>query len=128
MAPGFHSIHVFLYAGLIFAQFPLAYDDSSQLLSAESAAAGLDCPNSAPQLPSGGYAELGDGQVMDILSKHLELFQSSRGRDCDDDEEESLSSTRHTDTGDSGITLYKDAIEHCARLYRILVGPMQGFI
>lgn len=56
---------------------------------------------------------------MDVLSKHLESFQSSRGRDCDDDESLSSSTGHHTDTG--GITLYKDAIEHCARLYRVLV-------
>ncbi len=53
------------------------------------------------------YTELGDGQVTEILSKHLELFQTAsrmnKMRDCED------------------IVLHREAMEHCARLYRAVV-------
>lgn len=73
---------------------------------------------SAPETPVGKvtqqcpYSELGDGQVMEILSKHLEHFQNS----CSSKKDANALQSRY-----GGIVLHREAIEHCARIYRIMV-------
>lgn len=54
---------------------------------------------------------------MEVLSKHLEMFRSRQTRGAEEGEE----SGEEEATFDTGITLYRDAIEHCARLYRVMV-------
>jgi len=56
------------------------------------------------------YSELGDGQVTEILIKHLEHFQMA-----------SKMSDIFSRKEGNDIVLYKEAMEHCARLYRLLV-------
>lgn len=77
---------------------------------------GLDHTDSAAQVSS-GYSELGDGQVMEVLSKHLRRFHSFPV----DGEPSSSSSPACSD-----IVLYREAIEHCARLYRVMVRRTQS--
>lgn len=117
------------FAGLMFAQFPMPSDAgaASQVSSGTMVSAKLSSIGSSAQQalssPSGGYMELGDGQVMEILSKHLALFQSSPRGDEDD------SSSPAAQQGSAvSITLYREALEHCARLSRIMVSPHLGFV
>ena len=112
-----HSMYVTVCVGLIFAQFPGSPAPSTG--PSATSLSSLD-DSSSPRLPEiappTGYMELGDGQVMEVLTKHLQKFQSCWGSGPEG-EEEGVSGG-----GDvSGITLYRDAIEHCARLYRVMV-------
>lgn len=116
-------------AGLMFAQFPMPSDagPASQVSSGTMVSAKLSSIGSSAQQalssPGGGYMELGDGQVMEILSKHLALFQSSPRGDEDD------SSSPAAQQGSAvSITLYREALEHCARLSRIMVSPHLRFV
>ena len=117
--------------GLLFAEFPNALPGSlSELISCSS---GLDGrSDSAAQVP-GGYSELGDGQVMEVLSKHLERFQKGSAKEGEEEDEkkrgESSSSSDRPSLPNghascSGVVLYREAIEHCARLYRIMVSKV----
>lgn len=112
------------FAGLMFAQFPMPSDAgaASQVSSGTMVSAKLSSIGSSAQQvlssPSGGYMELGDGQVMEILSKHLALFQSSPHGD-----EDGSSSPAAQQGSAVSITLYREALEHCARLSRIMVSP-----
>lgn len=56
---------------------------------------------------------------MEVLSKHLEMFRSRQAREDAEGEEEEEG--KGDATFDSGVTLYREAIEHCARLYRVMV-------
>ncbi len=119
---------VYLYlncgAGLIFAQFPSPSSNGTpgQKFPSRPVSAGVkSSPTASPAalLSLGGYNELGDGQVMEVLSMHLKLFEGSRSNDDDDDDDEEDSDSLKNDN--SAIILYKEAIEHCARLYRVMV-------
>lgn len=112
----------YTFLGLIFAQFPSPV--VPQMPSQTSASGGtemtdspshsqLSVPLALPPTtvpPTSAYSELGDGQVMEVLSQHLDMFRA-RQRE----------GTGEIGDRDSGITLYREAIEHCARLYRIMV-------
>lgn len=105
--------------GLIFAQFPDACtpvstpEPDKSLESASEPDESEEGHVSPKPVAARGhplarpYAELGDGQVTEILSKHLELFQTAsklnKMKDCHD------------------IVLHREAMEHCARLYRAVV-------
>ena len=52
------------------------------------------------------YSELGDGQVMDLLAKHMETFKKLTS--------EGVQSTFN-------LVLFKGAIEHASRICRVLV-------
>lgn len=67
------------------------------------------------------YAELGDGQVMEILSSHLKEYQSSR-------DEEDVDDSLPNEQSGSCIVLYRKAIEHCARLCRVMVSIMVVYV
>lgn len=119
--------------GLIFAQFPSAsarstpsrkYLGSKQLSPVTSP---LSSPSSLAMLArlTVGYTELGDGQVMEVLSKHLRLFEESQAEE--DGEEKGGGDDSPRKNADSVITLYKEAIEHCARLYRVMVSDSIRF-
>ncbi len=82
------------------------------MLSDGSASSALDHP---AQVSHNDYTELGDGQVMEVLSKHLEKFLSNSVEEVDSEEHLFGRSSC------SGLVLYRDAIEHCARLYRVMV-------
>lgn len=119
-------------AGLLFAEFPSCPsnpDSSSEVPSGASESSGLEGQDSAAGQAPSGYSELGDGQVMQVLSKHLARFQGSSREKEEGEEEEggesSPSPGRHPSPSSqrscSAIVLYREAIEHCARLYRIMV-------
>ena len=116
-----------LVVGLIFAQFPdpctpvsTPEPDSLSSSSLESKPSSSDSNESLVLQQKSlmekehplvrPYSELGDGQVSEILSKHLEHFQVASKRS------DIFPQKEGTD-----IVLYKEAMEHCARLYRILV-------
>ena len=102
--------------GLIFAQFP-SPDNPSSISSLSNPSDHNVGATSMSQLPPevSGYTELGDGQVMEVLKKYLDLFQSSSN--LSGGEEDDYLRKR----SGPGITLYREAIEHCARLYRVMV-------
>ena len=66
----------------------------------------------APHSHSGTYLELGDGQVMETLQKHLKLKT----------QEERDGGGRRKRTAGTNVVLFKGAIEHATRLCRVMVG------
>ena len=62
---------------------------------------------------------------MEVLSKYLALFEDfCNGKNKDDNEGDD---DGHFKGDGSAITLYKEAIEHCARLYRAMVSGCNHF-
>ena len=109
--------------GLIFAQFPdpctpvstpepEKTSDKSSDSSSEESNVDLVQPKATTKVHplARPYSELGDGQVTEILSKHLEHFQMA-----------SMTSGMISQKSCDDIVLYKEAMEHCARLYRVVV-------
>ena len=109
-------------AGLLFACFPSC---PSEPASSTSTVAEACSPRVTVE--ASGYMELGDGQVMEILSKHLNNFQSSSGAndndsdDDDDDDDDDDEEGKSSSYSKRSIVLYREAIEHCAKLYRVMV-------
>ena len=62
---------------------------------------------------SATYLELGDGQVMETLQKHLTQWKSQKERDGGGGREE---------TTGTNVVLFRGAIEHVTRLCRVMVG------
>ena len=59
---------------------------------------------------------------MEVLSKHLETFRCCP--EGGEEEGEGVASSS-VSVAASGIVLYREAIEHCARLYRIMVSMVE---
>ena len=106
---------LFLHLGLIFAQFPSHHNEPGSQVTSNTSIAMPEIQHNtiSLQISSSGYTELGDGQVMEVLSKHLEQFQSSCNHDIETDSPGQQSGSK--------IILYREAIEHCTRLYRVMV-------
>lgn len=112
-------------AGLIFAQFPdpcssvciSEPDKSLEYSSGSQSSLGSRSPPKTPvrylTLPH-PYSEQRDGEMMEVLSKHLAHFQKA----CSSKTGSDILQSSYGD-----IVLYGVAIEHCARLYRIMVSP-----
>ncbi len=75
----------------MFAQFPMIAASSGEDISATE--------NEVSDSPLSNYTELGDGQVMDILKRHIDNGSSVTDR----------------------LVLFKGAIEHSSRLCRAMV-------
>lgn len=67
----------------------------------------------APPSHSATYLELGDGQVMETLQKHLTQWKSQKERD---------GGGRREETAGTNVVLFRGAIEHVTRLCRVMVG------
>ena len=70
-------------------------------------------PSFAPHSHSATYLELGDGQVMETLQKHLTQWKSQKERD---------GGGRREETAGTNVVLFRGAIEHATRLCRVMVG------
>lgn len=123
------SDHDAFYSGLLFAYFPnkihhqpgsgisLARPHSGS--SSEERERTPEAVESTAQ-PSGtnSYSELGDGQVMEILEKHLKSYNDNsncEGQELGGRTAESAQSQK------MDLVLFKGSIEHAARLCRSMV-------
>ena len=114
--------------GLIFALFPnkscqptsTSSRESVSLEEGEKTTEVTKGTAPPPQTTAGvnSYSELGDGQVMEILAKHLTGCSSSDGTTTQQQREGNaeLALYRSRD-----LVLFKGAIEHAARLCRVMV-------
>ena len=124
------STHVLIpcHAGLIFAHFPSqSPPGSGSLTEVHSSTSSEEGGREQTQSPeatdtstqsqatgTSSYSELGDGQVMEILAKHLAVY-------CGNDREKNAESgVGHK----MDLVLFKGAIEHAARLCRSMVSKI----
>ena len=114
-------------SGLIFAQFPSKScqptgASSRESVSSEEGEKTTEAKGSAPptQTTSGtnSYSELGDGQVMEILAKHLTGCSNDSVNTAQQQQEGNADSALHRSRD---LVLFKGAIEHAARLCRVMV-------
>lgn len=108
--------------GLIFAHFPSkpchpSSAGSTGTQSGLSSEEGEQTPEIAENLPqttaTNSYSELGDGQVMEILTKHLAGYSAMQ--------QQIEESSEPVFSQNLDLVLFKGAIEHASRLCRILV-------
>ena len=104
--------------GLIFAHFPSKSNVGlTEETSSASTKEGEETPgpevaeDTAQSSGAKSYSELGDGQVMEILAKHL----TGRGDECQ------LTDVNTKSSQTMDMVLFKGAIEHAARLCRSMV-------
>ena len=113
--------------GLIFALFPSKRCQPTSTSSRESVSSEegektteLTKGTTPPQTTAGvnSYSELGDGQVMEILAKHLTGCSSSDSTTTQQRREGNAESALYRGRD---LVLFKGAIEHAARLCRVMV-------
>lgn len=97
--------------GLIFAQFPSVSTSSHTPVegvspSLSNSSKKIDQDTDSSNVTISAYSELGDGQIMDFLGKHIETFKTL---------------TSEGVGSNFNIVLFRGAIEHASRICRVLV-------
>lgn len=109
-----------LYTGLIFALFPsktnISLKEETSTTSTKEGEETSEAEIADQATGARSYSELGDGQVMEILAKHL--------TGCGDEWQRTDVNNFTSQTMD--LVLFKGAIEHAARLCRSMVSEKKS--